>query len=96
MGNDASHGEGYQHVTSGACHSHGYLLPAILNVLGSRDRGQRIFELGCGSGYVANHLASKGFDIVAVDPSDDPGILQKARCGTAGGGEHEPFRLPAK
>ncbi len=32
----------------------------------------------------------------AVDPSDDPGVLQKVGCGTAGGSEHEPFRLTCK
>jgi 2-polyprenyl-6-hydroxyphenyl methylase/3-demethylubiquinone-9 3-methyltransferase len=65
------HGKGYRYDASGPGCAHGYLLPAVMKVLEASGRGQRIFELGCGSGYVANQLMDTGFQVTAVDPSDD-------------------------
>lgn len=52
--------------------SHEYLLPALKNILHSLKSAprNRIFELGCGNGSVANELAKQGFDVSGVDPSE--------------------------
>jgi ubiquinone/menaquinone biosynthesis C-methylase UbiE len=39
--------------------------------------GSRILEVGCGTGRTACHLASMGYDVVAVD--NKPGMLRKAK-----------------
>jgi 2-polyprenyl-6-hydroxyphenyl methylase/3-demethylubiquinone-9 3-methyltransferase len=31
----------------------------------------RVFDLGCGNGYIANVLAGNGFDVTGVDPSQE-------------------------
>ena len=52
--------------------SHGYLLPAVTKILEDlhlSPDNQRLFELGCGNGSVANHLTEKGWDVTGVDPS---------------------------
>jgi 2-polyprenyl-3-methyl-5-hydroxy-6-metoxy-1,4-benzoquinol methylase len=51
------------------CH-HKYLIPEILHVL--RGEGvKRVFDLGCGNGFVADLLEKHGYDVTGVDPSDD-------------------------
>ena len=50
--------------------------PALFRLLGD-VRGQRILDAGCGSGYFARLLASKGAKVVGVDHS--PELLQIAR-----------------
>lgn len=66
----ASHG--YRYGSASTNSSHAYLLPAVRRLLsrcGSADR--RLFEVGCGNGSVANILASEGWDVTGVDPSDE-------------------------
>jgi len=62
--------------------SHDYLVPAVLDILGSLPAGPvptRLFELGCGNGAVAEALTQRGYRMLGVDPSEQ-GIAQaKAR-----------------
>lgn len=61
--------------------SHDYLLPSLLQILASlnlpKDR-QRLFELGCGNGAVAEALTRQGFHVTGVDASVQ-GIEQAQR-----------------
>ncbi len=61
--------------------SHDYLLPSLLQILASlnlpKDR-QRLFDLGCGNGAVAEALARQGFRVTGVDASVQ-GIEQAQR-----------------
>jgi 2-polyprenyl-3-methyl-5-hydroxy-6-metoxy-1,4-benzoquinol methylase len=51
------------------CH-HKYLVPEILRII--RGEGaKRVFDLGCGNGFVADLLEKHGYDVTGVDPSDD-------------------------
>jgi len=57
--------------------SHGYLLPAVERILAGLQlppERRRIFDLGCGNGSVALHLAGKGYKPVGIDPSEE-GIM---------------------
>jgi 2-polyprenyl-6-hydroxyphenyl methylase/3-demethylubiquinone-9 3-methyltransferase len=52
--------------------SHDYLVPSVLEILGSLDIVQnqkRIFELGCGNGAVADVLTRQGYQLTGVDVS---------------------------
>jgi 2-polyprenyl-3-methyl-5-hydroxy-6-metoxy-1,4-benzoquinol methylase len=52
--------------------SHDYLVPSLLEILGSLDIVQnqkRIFELGCGNGAVADVLTRQGYQLTGVDVS---------------------------
>ena len=53
-------------------HMHSSLLPildkVILRHLISGEGGGRIFDLGCGAGFIANHLSSR-YEVVGIDPS---------------------------
>ena len=46
------------------------MFPETLRVLQTVD-AKRVFDLGCGPGYVANLLSQRGYDVTGVDPSDD-------------------------
>lgn len=46
-----------------------YLLPAILKGLEKNRSVRRIFEIGCGTGDLANLLTRKGYNVLASDPS---------------------------
>jgi 2-polyprenyl-6-hydroxyphenyl methylase/3-demethylubiquinone-9 3-methyltransferase len=72
---------GYRYADAGLSHSHGYLLPALLNLLESMNLEtdqRRIFELGCGNGAIADQLTRRGFNVTGVDPSEE-GIVQANR-----------------
>ena len=50
--------------------SNAYLWPPLLRVLQSAaPPPRRVFELGCGNGATARMLASRGYEVVGVDPS---------------------------
>lgn len=49
--------------------AHGYLLPALLRLLGPR-RDRTILDLGCGSGFLARQLLAHGFNVYGVDASE--------------------------
>ena len=62
----------YRYHGAKSSHAHGYLLPALQAELeGLRGAGARpkLFDLGCGNGSVAAHLAEKGWTVTGVDPS---------------------------
>jgi 2-polyprenyl-6-hydroxyphenyl methylase/3-demethylubiquinone-9 3-methyltransferase len=53
---------------------HADLLPSVdrkLKQLNLPQTNCRIFDLGCGNGSVANYYATKGFEVVGIDPSTD-------------------------
>ena len=67
---------GYRYDDNKLNPSHDYLLPAVKECLANKlSSCQRIFELGCGNGSVANALSKLGFEITGVDASEE-GIAQ--------------------
>ena len=70
--------DGYRYADANHTVAHGYLLPAVENILSTLElpvESRRIFELGCGNGSVANWLNTLGYEVVGVDPSVE-GIAQ--------------------
>jgi 2-polyprenyl-6-hydroxyphenyl methylase/3-demethylubiquinone-9 3-methyltransferase len=63
---------GYAYEDGDLNPSHDYLVPSLLEILGSlrlpQDRN-RIFELGCGNGAVAEVLTRHGYQLTGVDVS---------------------------
>lgn len=63
---------GYAYEDGDLNPSHDYLVPSLLEILGSlhvpRDR-KSIFELGCGNGAVAEVLTRHGYQLTGVDVS---------------------------
>lgn len=72
MTDAAVHMSGYVYEDGELNASHHYLLPSLLDVLGSlklsEDR-KRVFELGCGNGAVAEVLTQHGYQVIGVDTS---------------------------
>lgn len=68
---------GYRYAGGETNCSHGYLMPAILELLRQRQgmSDRRLFDLGCGNGSIANLLTTQGLDVTGVDPSSE-GIIQ--------------------
>lgn len=65
------HDYGYERPGLGC--SHDYLLPKVIEILNARATAQsrqRIFELGCGNGSVANALQQLGFQVQGIDYSE--------------------------
>lgn len=62
---------GYGYASSAPSHAHGYLLPALRDVLARihPDRQAPLFDLGCGNGAVAAELTRAGYRVAGVDPS---------------------------
>ncbi len=70
---------GYAYADAAPGHAHAYLLPAVMEVLETEERGEgRIFDLGCGNGSTAAFLSQRGYQVVGVDPSTE-GIEQAHR-----------------
>ena len=59
--------------------SHSFVWKLTAEVLGLLDPkpGERMIDLGCGTGHLAQQLADRGVDIVGVDAS--PQMIAKAR-----------------
>ena len=58
----------YTHTEAGVTPYNAYLLPTVERLLGP-PAGRRLFEIGCGNGAVADHLARKGFEVAGIEPS---------------------------
>lgn len=65
--------QGFVHSGSGPASCHPYLVPALLDELDRicpfNPKSARIFDLGCGTGYVADILEKRGYRVTGVDPS---------------------------
>src|SRR5580765_3390363 len=76
MNPQTSQSSGYKFTDAGHCHSHAYLLPTLGKVLDEfQPAVKKVFDLGCGNGSVAAWLASRGWNVAGVDPSQE-GIAQ--------------------
>ena len=63
---------GYRYGDAELNCSHAYLLPTLRCILRTLDQPKdRIFDLGCGNGAVSNAVASIGFNVTGVDPSQE-------------------------
>jgi SAM-dependent methyltransferase len=49
---------------------HEYTIPAILNLL-PKEESLNILDVGCGNGYLANHLSKIGHHVIGVDIAED-------------------------
>lgn len=73
---DGSSIGGYRYHGAEHGHAHAYLLPTVREELGKIGNGsRRLFDLGCGNGSIAAHLATQGWETTGVDPSAE-GIEQ--------------------
>lgn len=68
--------DGYNPVKD---NSYDYLIPAAVAGVGAPAPGLRLFDLGCGNGTVAAHLAGLGWDVTGVDPSESGIAIANAR-----------------
>jgi len=60
--------EEYEYETAVPLHNHGYLAPALLDMLGpAHDR--RLLDLGCGNGALTKAMADAGFRTVGMESS---------------------------
>lgn len=68
---------GYKWRDGGHAHAHSFILPVLDNILKNlpKSSDNRLFDLGCGNGSIANHLYQKGYAVSGVDPSEQ-GIQQ--------------------
>jgi 2-polyprenyl-3-methyl-5-hydroxy-6-metoxy-1,4-benzoquinol methylase len=69
----------YEWTIGGSTRSHAYLLPAVLRTLARgtvMGLGQRVFDLGCGNGALAEALHQAGYEVSGVDPS--PSGIERA------------------
>jgi 2-polyprenyl-6-hydroxyphenyl methylase/3-demethylubiquinone-9 3-methyltransferase len=62
--------------TGQATHSHGYLVPKLLELLPAGPA--RIVDIGCGNGFLAGLLAARGHQVVGLEPS--PSGIEQARA----------------
>lgn len=59
----------YAYSSAEASHTHAYLWGVAVREI-TRAGASRLFDLGCGNGAFARHLAQRGFDVSGVDPSE--------------------------
>jgi 2-polyprenyl-6-hydroxyphenyl methylase/3-demethylubiquinone-9 3-methyltransferase len=69
---------GWDH--SGPTCAHGYVVPKLLSLVPKDVR--RAVDIGCGNGYVAGVLASRGIEVIGVEPSSDG--IERARVAHPG------------
>ena len=60
---------GYATAPGGLGAHHRYLLPPIERLLAT-EGAPRLFEIGFGSGAVADHLTRRGYQVSGIDPAD--------------------------
>lgn len=63
------------------------VLPAVLRQLACRG-GERVLDVGCGTGLLGRHLAPLGIDVLGIDAS--PAMVERA---TERAGPHETYRV---
>ncbi|MEK6481642.1 class I SAM-dependent methyltransferase [Catalinimonas sp. 4WD22] len=59
-------------------HHHSYLLNPIINLL-NKNNNKYILDLGCGSGFYANELIKRGYNVFGTDASETGIALAKAK-----------------
>jgi 2-polyprenyl-3-methyl-5-hydroxy-6-metoxy-1,4-benzoquinol methylase len=50
-------------------HHMAYILDPIEELAGGFSKGMRVLDVGCGNGFLASWLKSKGCEVVGIDPS---------------------------
>jgi 2-polyprenyl-6-hydroxyphenyl methylase/3-demethylubiquinone-9 3-methyltransferase len=73
---------GYQWSNPDTSAAHEYLLPTVFEIIDGlelKGSDRRIFDLGCGNGFVADCLSDRDYDVIGVDPSSE-GIEQARRA----------------
>ena len=61
----------YQYNSSSATYDSSYLVEPVLRQLKNTNiEDNRLFELGCGNGYITKQYADLGLDVTAVDTSE--------------------------
>ena len=60
----------YGFDTDQPAHTFDYLLLPLLSLL-DKNRNRCILDLGCGNGYLANYIISKGFNAYGTDASEE-------------------------
>jgi 2-polyprenyl-3-methyl-5-hydroxy-6-metoxy-1,4-benzoquinol methylase len=53
--------------------AHNFLLPAIERLIPGDVK--KVLDIGCGNGFIASHLARKGYAVTGIDVSPDGVIL---------------------
>ena len=79
---DAAAASRYHYGDATLGHHHAYLLPPVIRELEAVPWGggaRRVFDVGCGNGSMATHLATRGFDVTGIDASAE-GIAQATRA----------------
>lgn len=62
----------YAYGNADPSHTAAYLWPPVIETLDRRaPAGGRVFDLGCGNGAFAAELAERGYDVTAVDSSEE-------------------------
>lgn len=59
----------YSYSNDGFAHTHAYLLQPILKVL-NENKSRVILDIGCGNGWLTNHLISLGYNCYGTDASE--------------------------
>jgi 2-polyprenyl-3-methyl-5-hydroxy-6-metoxy-1,4-benzoquinol methylase len=77
MASSPLHDRWYVHPGAGRAPSHDYIMPPIIKELRARKM-LRVFDLGCGNGYVDSVLTQNGFETIGVDPSESGIALANA------------------
>jgi len=72
MDKSANNAAGYRWADQRCTNAHSFLLPTVLRLLDQlRPSEQRLLDVGCGNGSVSGLLASHGWSVVGIDPSDE-------------------------
>lgn len=59
----------YNYQSSAITHNFKYMLQPLLSML-DKDKNRCILDLGCGNGYLVNHLISLGYNAYGTDASE--------------------------